>query len=31
LYRYDIAKYGATARQSSGRRREIEAWDNSRS
>jgi hypothetical protein len=30
LYRYDIAKYIGTARQSSGLRRQIEACENRR-
>jgi len=31
LYKYDIAKYVGAARQSSGRRRQIEACEKSRS
>ena len=30
LYRYDIPRYGGTARQSAGRRRQIEAWEKRR-
>src|SRR5262249_52274818 len=30
LYRYDIARYGGAARQSDGRRRQIDACENSR-